>query len=387
MLTSFGARRVEPLIRERSVSDIRAVYRRLGHNMRDYFSEHSHVAADPSSLFERMPPIDMRSPQRIFVPDYVALLLSEKLVVDMHTFQRLQTVSSGPYATMAQTVLMLERAGFVELADYDGIIDLHGDLLDRMMDEDLVSPEVWLESMSDSLETWRSFTSNWIRAKEPSAGNSGDIMVDFTMMFAHQAAMEHQALQLELSGRYAPARMTDFRLRLLRHHLSYVNATLVISADLGVGFHDWSDFMPYYRRKFLGIGQGDAGNQKAVESGHRLFTVSFPELNVADPDRLLQVVNHPLIDELRTLIQSSVDGDVEFDQEFANGVLRDVLKAEQRSSRVQRTISWLTLPLGVIPGSGIFGPKIVEELTGLIADNFIKKKHRWYYMLSDIAQD
>jgi hypothetical protein len=171
----------------------------------------------------------------------------------------------------------------------------------------------------------------------------------------------------------------------LHDYLSYVNANIVLSNKLKAGFHDWTDFLPFYRRKFLSVGQ-DLDAQKQIDASNRLFEVSFPEFAISDTAALVKVLNDKRIIDLRRLIQDAVEGKVTFDEGFARNMLKEVLGTEKRIARYRTIVSYLTMPLDFLPLLSPVAQKVTEEVVGMLVEKRLKQKYRWFYMLSDAAE-
>ena len=78
-------------------------------------------------------------------------------------------------------------------------------------------------------------------------------------------------------------------------------------------------------------------------------------------------------------------GKVRFDEHFAKSVLAEVLRSERKVTRFRNILGYATLPIGFIPGIGTPAQKVIEEAIGLPVMKNMKQKHRWLYMLSEIA--
>jgi hypothetical protein len=91
------------------------------------------------------------------------------------------------------------------------------------------------------------------------------------------------------------------------------------------------------------------------------------------------------IEDLRTLVCDATAGKVEFDDSFAKAILSEVFKCERKAGRFRNILSYVTLPLGFIPYVGTFAQKAVEETIARIRERKIKEKHRWFYLMSEVA--
>jgi len=88
----------------------------------------------------------------------------------------------------------------------------------------------------------------------------------------------------------------------LRGYLAYVDANLILSHQLDIGFHDWLDFYPVLccEISFGGPGE-DALHQKKAQV-EKLFTLPFPELAIRYTRALMKALNDKRIGELRQLV-------------------------------------------------------------------------------------
>ena len=116
------------------------------------------------------------------------------------------------------------------------------------------------------------------------------------------------------------------------------------------------------------------------------FTIAFPELAIRDTRTLISILNDKRVHELRQLIDDAVAGKVQFDEKFAKSVLTELLHAERKVSKFRSILGYLTLPLGFIPVFGTPVQKVVEEAVGLSVEHKMKRKHQWFYMISDLVK-
>lgn len=371
----------------------------------------------PRELFYRMPPVDMRRFGSVFMPDYAVLLLCDRIVMDRTSYEILTEEPIEPYRYVAQTVEALAAEGFVELADFQSLLTKNTSLMDAMMANDLRTPEAWTDSLTESVAIWQHF------AREASTlqtqryvSNHGDLhggnflvtdaeerlRLERFHWFGNQvnpweterksrkSSSPKTASKRPQTGKHneVPPKSVETG-SLLRHHLSYVNANIVLSRELGVSFYDWADFLPFYRQKFLGIGRDDLGIPDRADTVRNLFEVSFPEFEITDTETLLRVLHDKRVVALRELVEEAVNTKVVFDQAFARSVFREVLHVEKRSDRYRNIVSYLTMPLdflGFLPGVGAAVQKGVEEVIGSVIDRKVKDKYQWFYLLSDIVE-
>lgn len=357
------------------------------------------------SLFHRMPPVSFSLINEWFMPDYELLVLCDQVVMDGSSFERLVNRPASPYSKVADTFQALGAEGRVELVDFAPILQSNSQLLSKMLDHDLKLLDQWVEPLRVSLNTWATFMRNFRQLMFEDRKQShvhpleGDEHTPRShMMLMHE--MFHAANTAEVQGEYVSFMVAEAlgssekrkrrehreALReVLRAYLSYVNANIVLSSELEIGFHDWLDFTPFYSTKFLSVGKLTDPVQESRKQVEELFTLSFPDFAVHDTSALLKALNDKRIEELRRLVADAASGKVDFDLEFARSVLTEVFQGERRARRVRNIIGYLTLPIGFIPWIGTPAQKFIDEAVGSTIEKRIKREHRWFYMLSDIA--
>jgi hypothetical protein len=377
------------------------------------------------SMFHRMPPVSFRRISEAFMPDYELLVLCDQVVMDESSFQQLIDSPARAYSGVAETFRALKAEGRIELVDFSSVLRANSDLLDKMLDHDMSVLDQWVVPLRDSLATWAQFSEmsmQVLREGRELLHTQSSQDAGFTGLSLHTAApyrfsesdlqyaeymrpaLLHEIAHVMHSARrdaYYLSEMVEDALRsaekrrhkeyrsalreVLQSYLAYVNANLVLASELNIPFHDWLDFTPFYSMKFLSVGKLEDDTQKGRKQVERLFTVAFPELAIQDTSALLKVLNDKRIQDLRQLIGDAVLGKVQFDEHFAKSVLAEVLRSERKVTRFRNILGYVTLPIGFIPGIGTPAQKVVEEAIGLPVAKKMKQKHRWFYMLSEIA--
>ena len=354
-----------------------------------------HQAAIP--LYAFMPPVDMRAIRERFVPDYAAMLLAEKLIMDRDSFAVLNENPHPLYRNVADAFQRLHQGGFIELVDFVDILKTKRSLLEKMTELDLRTLDEWATPLRDSLNHWRGFSSIVEPLLQTSGSSNsastaselvnqlqGDVVAQIPGQHDHTGIKFEEALtsvrKRRLKAFRGPLRET------LRSYLQYVNANLVLANELNVGFHDWEDFLPFYQRKFMGVGKESVESEQQIEALRRLFQVPFPEFAIQDNTQFMRAVEDPRIDDLRKMIANAVKGAVEFDAEFAKRTLTEVLKVESTAKKWCTITSYVSMPLDFIPWVGSVLQRVVEEAAGSFIDFSVKTDYRWYYMLSSVSE-
>jgi hypothetical protein len=366
----------------------------------------SHTDNLSSDLFFRMPPACMASAATKFRPDYPVFLLCDKVILDRQTYDRLLDDRHWSYAEMAYTLKALEGEGFVQLEDFDSIVASNRELLDSMLVRDLKELDQWVPVLKESTSTWRDFIDNLdapirdeirsIRDYQRCSDQPFDIrrlinheFADFSMYSPPSRSILTSFLAEEAMNSSSKRRKTEFRDALrteLSMYLSYVNANLVLSNALECGFHDWQDFRPFYRDKFLRVGKDAPPAEQQIDAVNSLFNVSFPEFTFWRPKEIIRAIKDKRIRELRQLVDAAVNGEATFDREFAVRVLHEVFKVEQSMAKVRNLLSYVTLPIDFVPFVGNVAQKVAEEAIARPIESKKKKPFRWFYLISELAE-
>ena len=373
------------------------------------------VVSAHDDIFYGMPPVSWEQRRQLFVPDHAVLLLCERIVVDSESFHRL---SSGDhhasYGEVADVLRALYDEGFVRIEDFREIVSRKSSLLNRMLLRDLESLDAWVEPLNQSLANWGDFLLSMTSrlAKDGFSGTDGAIVADgwdapldaaydvathglhaiwWVPAHLHRDSFPWKYHVLREAVEWDGERRLTTHRQVLREtltdYLSYANANLVLSHTLGVGFHDWPDFEPFYRVKFLGVGQEDVPEQQRVGKLKQLFEVSFPEFASWDAKSIVKALKDKRIVDLRVLVNEAVEKGITFDQKFAHRVLREVVGIETHRRRVRKIVSWATLPLALIPRIGTVVQKGVEEIAVRLAEEDVGEGHRWFYLISELGSD
>jgi hypothetical protein len=335
-------------------------------------------------LFHGMPPVGLHQSVRMFRPEYSVLVLADKLVLDEATFDLLQErrgLYTDPYRLVAETIIVLHEEGFIELQNYSHVLDKNAELLHNMIEIDFQSSKQWEQAFESSLTIWRRFAEK-IRDESLGAPTVSSAEEIFEFLTGLVRRPPSRGFRGERPGK-----------EVLRQYLRYVNANIVLANELSDGaFHDWADFLPFYRRKFLSVGREDAPSAALQEASQELFEVVVPEFLIQSPKQLIEILRHRRVGELRQLIEEAAQGNVTFDGEFARSVLREVADTSERITKYSKIVSYITLPVSLIPipevgpQAGAIIQQALNEMVNAAIAAKLKRKYRWFYMLRDITR-
>ena len=283
----------------------------------------------------------------------------------------------------------------MKLVDLSAVLSTHRAQLDLMLEYDLEALDAWVEPMRESVSTWTRFVRAMADSGMLSAERDHERMMFASLMHTGNqlASTAEQTLWIYEAVKERASVASDIDERrervaaLVAPYLRYVNANLVLTTALDVGFHDWADFQPFYRRKFASVGHPADPSRDPAEQSRRLFELAFPEAAIADTATFLRTMRDKRIVKLRELITDAVAGKVQFDDEFAQRTLQEVLRVQQRVERFRTVVSYLTAPLWFLPGLiGNAAQKAIEEVAGALYSRTLKREHQWFYLLSDVQR-
>lgn len=354
-----------------------------------------------------------------FMPDFTTLLLAEKIIIDSQTYDRLINTPHFSYNNVSNIIKRLYEEGFVQIEDFDEIIKKNKDLLERMLEQDLKSLDVWIKPLKESSLCWNDFI---FKHNEALKGNkalesptslkpsnhlniipeekSTDYQIitsSHSIYYGSESALTSSSSKRSLNHSiimneilYSSAKRkkaTNWKLlkAYLTGYLSHVNANILLSQTFETGFYDWHDYQPFYHNKFLNVAKAASPGEREIENIKKLFEISFPEFSFWQSENLLKALKDKRIQELRQLIDSACKGEVDFDREFANRTLLEVLKIESGMTKYRNIVSYLTMPLGFIPTIGTPIQKVAEEIITKSTETQKRKGYQWFYMISELA--
>jgi hypothetical protein len=86
------------------------------------------------------------------------------------------------------------------------------------------------------------------------------------------------------------------------------------------------------------------------------------------------------------MVTSATEEQTTFDREYANRILREVIQVDRNTMRMRNIVSYLTLPIGVIPVAGTLLQKVIEEVAGKYIERKARKQYGWFYFISDLSR-
>jgi hypothetical protein len=365
-----------------------------------------------TDMFYRMPPASLAAAGQGFMPDYAALLIADRIVIDHKTYDLLLRGRHDSYGNMALMAKTLHDEGFVRLEDFDAIITQNQQLLEAMLERDMKELDSWVIPLKESVAEWHRFvegfqgslrsdvlkglvTDQAVAEDKLSLDEERDLYEDISYRMGawlhglknyswHTQYLVDEALDSSRKRRDAEHRQA---LReVLSEYLSYVNANLLLSNELDCGFYDWCDLRPFYRDKFLRVARSSAPGHSETDNVQKLFEISFPEFTFWTPSNIVRALKDKRIVDLRQLVREATKGNVEFDREFATRVLGEVLKLERSIGKLRNFVSYATSPLGFLPIVGTPVQKAVEEAIVQPIAHHRRREYRWFYLISELTE-
>jgi hypothetical protein len=397
ILTSFGLSHRTPSAKPTASSSTASTARLYSLEQARELLELStsrHIVHEPAAtIFDRLPPADLSGGGDAFVPDYSALLLCDKVILDSQSYERLTSKSTPWYGHVAETVKALNAEGFLRVEDFDALIRRHHALLERMLEQDLQALDAWVPVLKESRDLWDQYLtrmsdqlSHLLTVSTLSNFDLAHVHMRMDKFIGDSLEGENEKLFRESLKSATARRRADHRNALrarLREYLTYVNANLVLSHTLNAGFFDWQDFQPFYKHKFLSIGKENGSEERRVEAVKKLFEVCFPKLTFWTPKDLIHALKDKRIGELRALVSEAALGNVDFDCNFAMRTLTQVLKIERSLADFRKLVSYATMPL---PGGSVL-QKLVEEAITRPVEHRKRRGFQWFYLISDVVQN
>ena len=348
---------------------------------------------DDNNLFYRMPPItSISSMSAEFLPDYAVLLLSDKIILDVNSFDKLLYRRHRTYGTMALMIKLLYDEGFIQLVDFGEVIKSKQNILEEMLKRDLQEIEFWIPAFYESTSRWQNFIDlldDRLRRdinKSSRKENYFNSHIYSSLSSHSHNSLRNSALVKDVISNISHPSGNEYLREIFTGYLSYVNANLLLSSELEAGFYDWSDYLPFYREKFLRIAKKELPNESKIRNIKKLFEISFPEFIFWKPDTIIKALKDNRIIELRKLVNDAVLGKVEFNKKFAHEIIIDVFNIEKSIGSFRNFVSYLTMPLGLIPVVGNIVQKAIEISLTTPVEISRRRPYQWFYLISDLSK-
>lgn len=359
------------------------------------------------SLFYRMPPL-MLEERGTFRLDYAGLFMFDRVIVDEKTYQQAidpkleeyeeEGLTKDAIKMLRQSVAeyskffqALESSGHLVTKDFDGIFSQAEEVWEQATDYDMGNITEWAKPLELSLEKWSKVEQHVIDGIEKFWGHPERAMELLFVPYRPHALSTYDHADnildtLKNWKRQQSEESRDYTREIVRDYLSYVNFNLILSFECEAAFLDWEDMQPFYDKKFTLAGRRKYPEAQKIQQSRKLFELLFPHFAPKNPKSLVRAIEDKRIEELRLLIQQSLEGSVEFDSNFAIRTLKEVLKLEHKAILRRRICGWATMPLGFIPvvGSGV--EKAGQELLNVLWANRPLHKYRWFYLINELDE-
>lgn len=345
--------------------------------------------------FHRMIPVSMASVQGAFQPEYEVLFLYDRVTIDETSWDLLdQLPQSDPYQPVAKTFQLLHKEGFVKLVNYQSILSEAKTEVENRTADDIRKLSIWLKPLGEAIDRWSNFEN--LISRDPSLRKGLIHDFDATQQAYHNLYTEllKQSADLaivkglreliKLKQKAWTVRERAMILLVVQDYLDYVNTNLLLSQKLGAGIQDWEDFLPFYRAKARITPDQESGiKEQALIK--QLFSVAFPQYRHWTPKSLVSAITDRRIVELRAMVRSTVAEGGEFNAEFAQATLAEVLSIEENVGRLKNIASYATMPLGFIPVIGTPIEKLADLAIGKVIETKSRSRIPWFYVISEHA--
>ena len=140
--------------------------------------------AGSDEVYYRMPPVRFdRFHKGMFLPDFPALLLADRVVVDGETYRRL-TEHNTPhqFRIFGEYLEVMDAEGLLEIQDYQSVLADRRELVSTMTEVDATELGRWMESYRESSTRWGAFVSS---------------IVKYRTLFNYEYSPGHSMMRLE----------------------------------------------------------------------------------------------------------------------------------------------------------------------------------------------
>jgi len=350
------------------------------------------TAAAEDTRYYGMPPVCFRSIGASFVPDYSIFFLCDSFYVDDWTIERVE--KSPAFREHHLLFTALRSLGRLQVVDYRKIVQPYNHYVDASVKHDLDNLGQWSEPFERLVDLWIQLERlaekrNNLHLRffgEGEATNTEDMlaMVRGGMIPGVLDSRIRDNLRNWKKG--IPHEYREYTRKILSPYLRHISATLCLSDTLNGVLHDWSDIAPLYQKKLTdSVRVQDALQFDKQGKCRQLIQIMFPEgFRPKSASSLAKALEDRRIESLRRLVDHAVRDHLDFDAEFANQTLRDVLSGEEKIEKARNVIGWLVTPVSMIPWVGHVAEKGVEKVIEKSVKARFRRENEWFFFLSEI---
>lgn len=337
-----------------------------------------------------MPPVCFRSVGASFLPEYSIFFLCDSFYVDERTISK---VNEKP--AFAQHKLLfsaLKDTGRLKVIDYRSVIDPYESIIEAGVNRDLRDLSNWRDAFMELVALWnglarlasenRDFPEHHRMGEEETLAELLE-----SVRFEMVAGMLNRKVRDNLTNwkKALPSEYREYTRRVLAPYLKHVAATLCLSDSLNAVVHDWSDIAPLYKKKLTdSMRIRDSVARDSQAKCEQLIKLMFPQFEPRSAKTLAKALDDPRVQSLRELIDQAVTDQTDFDSDFANRTLLDVLQQERLIDRYHNIVGWLTTPLSLIPWVGTIAEKGVQIGLDTLVKSKLRQRNQWFFWLSEI---
>jgi len=347
------------------------------------------------NLYQNMPPVCFRNLGASFEPDYSIFFIGDNFFVDTDTIEKME--KQPHYAKHQELFKSLNEIGKLKVIDYGKTIEPYSEIINNSYTQDLNNIIDWRNEFIQLIELWEEFVfhatynSNFKRTSkyhwESDELTSIDDILSVLTAGMVGGILDYRIRQNLLNWDKGIQReYKEFTLACLAPYLKHVSSSLCLADKLNAVIHDWADITPLYKKKLINsIRPSTIENLDEHEKCRQLIKLMFPEFQPKNMSALIKALTDKRVEELKKMISESVRNNVEFDNEFANATLREIIFKNQKVNKYKNIVGWATMPLSMIPWAGT----ALEKGTQLILENAIErrvmKSKSWFFLLSEVT--
>ncbi len=348
-----------------------------------------------------LPPLDPKIPNQI---DVLPFLLADSVIMDESTFSWLQEERSSQFefprlsAESKKILKLLKEENIIELKNFQEILRTYDDVLQQMEIDDKRDDRNLNRIWQNSIKLWAKFIID-VAADYGEKPTSISLLADgFQQMlrrrekfFTASTAIKKHSYDEEVKlgyiskGAMVAYDTLEWSKYPFINHIRDVNRTLLLSNIFNVEFYDWFDYQPFYKYKFSRLGL-KAENISEANTTKKIIELYLPEVRFENPEAVLRWREKGAILRLREFIHNTRYNESEIKKDILLDIQQEILSIENKIEKVTKIVSYLTLPLEIIPNIGTLLSKITEEAANMLIRKILRKDYQWHYFLRSERQ-
>lgn len=349
----------------------------------------AHVSSIPNNIemFTGMIPPVIASGDRLDL-DYSALMFFDRLVLDQHCYEHVESLNVPPFRNLQSSLKMLKEEGYLELVNFGEIAKKHQAQIRAAALAASKDFETWIPELQRHIQEWKLIRPSMKQVLGKYFTEWDEVCIGISCLINERTGkldtQESDKVEKLIFSRKLRRSEAEREIisRVLLPSLEMVHLNLFVANDLNCrNLFDWQTLDGFYKKKFdYHLLRNFDEENLEIRAMREFFNVAFHPFTPREASEWIKLLEDPRIKDLRERVKDAAQNSERFDAAFAEKALASRDFAKERLNRIQKIVGWVTLPLELIPFPAV--DRVVEGVVMRYAESKLLREHRWLYFSS-----